>query len=114
MKVLSTQTAEHYTWGQRCDGWHLLRSDACSVIRERMPPQTSEVAHFHTRSRQFSYVLAGTLTIIVTGEHQVLNHEQGLEIPPKATHRVLNDTDSDVHFIVISAPPSHGDRVVAP
>jgi mannose-6-phosphate isomerase-like protein (cupin superfamily) len=112
MKIISTQTAEHYSWGQNCDGWHLLRSNECSVIRERMPPQTSEVEHFHNVSRQFFYVLSGTLSIIVQGERQVLSSEQGLEIPPRVRHRVINDTDSDVQFIVVSAPPSHGDRVV--
>ena len=90
----------------------MLRGNDFSVIQERMPPHTSEVEHFHNVSRQFFYVLSGTLSVIVQGERQVLNSEQGLEIPPKVRHRVINDTDSDVQFILVSAPPSHGDRVV--
>ncbi|MBI4326021.1 MAG: cupin domain-containing protein [Chloroflexi bacterium] len=113
MDVVSTQTAQHYVWGDRCDGWHLLHSDECSVIQERMPPQASEVAHYHSRSRQFFYVLSGTLSILVEGKLHVLGPEHGLEIAPKAVHRVFNDMDSDVRFIVISTPPSHGDRIVA-
>ncbi|WP_040546942.1 cupin domain-containing protein [Pedosphaera parvula] len=112
-EIISIQTAEHYTWGDRCDGWHLLRSAELSVIQEQMPPQTSEVAHFHGRSRQLFYVLSGTLSISVEGKVHSLNPEQGLEIAPQVTHRVYNDTDSNVRFMVISSPPSHGDRVVA-
>ena len=43
----STANGEHCTWGQRCDGWHLVRSDALSVIQERMPPAAAEVRRGH-------------------------------------------------------------------
>jgi mannose-6-phosphate isomerase-like protein (cupin superfamily) len=111
MNIISTQAAEHYNWGEGCDGWHLMRSEECSVIEERMPPHTSEVSHFHNHSRQFFYVLAGQLTIEVDGKRLVLNANAGLEIAPQAVHRVFNDSDADVRFLVISSPPSHGDRV---
>jgi mannose-6-phosphate isomerase-like protein (cupin superfamily) len=110
MQAISTKTAEHYTWADRCDGWHLLRSDELSIIQERMPPKTSEVAHFHTRSRQFFFVLSGTLSILLDDRLHTLGAEQGLEVAPKAKHRVFNDADSDVRFIVVSTPPAHGDR----
>jgi mannose-6-phosphate isomerase-like protein (cupin superfamily) len=113
MHVASILTAEHYTWGDGCDGWHLLRGEELSVIQERMPPKTSEVAHFHTRSRQFFYVISGTLSILLAGKLHRLAAEQGLEVAPKVTHRVLNESGADVRFIVISTPPSHGDRVIA-
>ena len=112
MRVISTQTAEHYTWADCCDGWHLLRSGELSVIQERMPPKTSEATHFHSHSRQFFYVLSGTLSILLNDTLHTLHAEQGLEVPPKATHRVFNDADSEVRFIVVSAPPSHGDKVI--
>jgi len=113
MHIVSTQTAEHYTWGSGCDGWHLLRHDDLSVIQERMPPKTSEVAHYHAKSRQFFYVISGTLTVLLDGSLHQLAAEHGLEVAPKVMHRVFNDTDSDVRFMVISHPPSHGDRYVA-
>jgi quercetin dioxygenase-like cupin family protein len=95
------------------DGWQLLRSEECSVIQEGMPPHTAEVAHFHSRSRQFFYVLSGKLSISVEGAVQVLSPEDGLEVAPKIMHRAFNDTDSDVRFIVVSTPSPHGDRVIA-
>jgi len=112
MQVISTQTAERYTWADSCDGWHLLRSDEVSVIQEKMPPKSSEASHFHARSRQFFYVLSGTLTIVMDGSTHTIGTEQGLEIPPKTVHRVFNDGESEVRFLVVSAPPSHGDRTI--
>src|SRR4051794_32252892 len=112
MQVISTQTAEHYTWAQRCDGWHLLRSAEVSVIQERMPPNSSEAPHFHTKSRQFFFVLSGRLSIVMNGTKHNVEAEHGLEVPPGTSHHVFNDTDLDAGFIVISVPPSHGDKVL--
>jgi hypothetical protein len=39
MIVISAETAEHYVWGNGCDGWHRIRSPGCSVIQERLPRQ---------------------------------------------------------------------------
>jgi mannose-6-phosphate isomerase-like protein (cupin superfamily) len=114
MHPISTSSAEHYTWGQACDGWHLVRTHELSVIQERMPSGTSEVAHFHARARQFFFVLSGTLTIQIDGQTHVLTREHGLEIPPKISHRVVNDSAAETTFLVISVPPSHGDRIEVP
>ena len=37
MKTVSTLNAEHYPWGQGCEGWRLLKGDDLSVIQERVP-----------------------------------------------------------------------------
>ncbi len=113
MHTVSTQTAEYYTWGEHCDGWHLLKCSELSVIQEQMPPQTSEVTHSHTRSRQFFYVISGTLSILCDGKLHKLTAEHGLQIDPTIVHRVFNDSNIDVRFIVISSPPSHQDRINA-
>ncbi len=33
--MIDINKAEHYAWGNRCDGWHLLKSPEISVIQER-------------------------------------------------------------------------------
>jgi mannose-6-phosphate isomerase-like protein (cupin superfamily) len=106
----STSTAAHYVWGAGCDGWHLVRSAALSIIEERMPADTSEVRHWHARSRQFLYVLSGTLTMEVEGVRHRLAARTGIEIPPGTAHQALNEGSSDAEFLVVSMPPSHGDR----
>jgi len=64
---VSAEAAEHYRWGEVCDGWHLVRSEGLSVIEERMPAGAREQRHFHTKARQFFYVLEGELTMEVEG-----------------------------------------------
>ena len=59
MKTISRATAEHYTWGQNCDGWQLVKGASLSVIQEQMPPGTSEVRHFHQKAQQFFFILSG-------------------------------------------------------
>lgn len=107
---VSRATAEHYVWGSGCDGWHLVRTRELSVILERMPAGAGEVRHHHARSRQFFFVLAGTLTLEVVGRVHRLGPGAGLEVVPGATHQARNDADAPTEFLVVSQPPSHGDR----
>lgn len=110
--VISKENAEHYIWGGICDGWHLVKQDDLSVIHERMPSGTSEVRHFHNKSRQFFFVLTGTATLEVDGERYNIESFQGIEVPPGITHQMINQSQHDVEFIVVSQPMSHGDRIV--
>ena len=112
--ITSTDNAEHYTWGANCDGWPLLRSDSLSVIEERMPPGTSEQLHYHERAQQVFYILSGTANFEVEGELKTVNANQSIHIKPNTKHRIINDEDADLHFLVISEPKSHGDRVNMP
>ena len=102
---------DHYTWGDGCDGWHLVRNDQLSVIEERMPPGTAEVRHFHNAAQQFFYILAGEAVMEVGAEAFTLKRGEGLHIPAGKPHRIRNISAADVQFLVISQPPSHGDRV---
>jgi len=109
--ITSTDNAEHYTWGEQCDGWHLLKSDSLSVIQERMPPGTSEQLHYHKHAQQVFYILSGTATFEIEGELKTVNANQSIHMPKGTQHRILNNGDTDLHFLVVSEPKSHGDRV---
>jgi mannose-6-phosphate isomerase-like protein (cupin superfamily) len=111
--MIDKQTAPHYSWGDGCDGWHLVQTPALSVIQERMPPGTFEVRHFHNKATQFFYVLRGSLTIEVSGVESILSAGQGLYIGAGEPHQVRNQGMVDAEFLVVSNPPSHGDRVSA-
>lgn len=113
MSVISFKTAEHYIWGDKCDGWHLAKSPGLSVIQERVPYGCSEVRHFHERSEQFFYVLSGTATIEVDGEISQLTAGTGIHVPAGIPHQLSNQQTEDLTFLVVSTPPSHGDRVIA-
>jgi len=109
--AISTANGEHYRWGEGCDGWHLVNQDSLSVIQERVPPGKGERLHFHSTSRQFFFVLEGSATLQVDGRPIVLKKHEGLEVSPKSRHLLRNDLNSDLSFLVISTPRSHGDRV---
>jgi mannose-6-phosphate isomerase-like protein (cupin superfamily) len=106
----SIANAEHYNWGNVCDGWHLMRSESVSVIEERMPSGSEEQRHWHARSRQFFYVLEGELTMVFDDRALALLPRHGIEIAPGEPHQAKNRSDADTRFLVISSPPSHGDR----
>jgi mannose-6-phosphate isomerase-like protein (cupin superfamily) len=112
-KIISTKSAEHYTWGAGCDGWHLVKTPELSVIEERMPAGTSEVRHSHVHARQFFYVLEGELTMEVEYHDFVLQKGEGIEVSPGQRHQARNKSASPLRIIVTSQPASHGDRIDA-
>jgi mannose-6-phosphate isomerase-like protein (cupin superfamily) len=109
-RVTSIQNAEHYTWGDDCQAWFLLKDTGFHVIQERMPPGTQERRHIHNFSRQFFYVLRGELTMAVGQESVCIRTGEGLEVEPRTAHQARNTSRDDVEFIVTSCPPSHDDR----
>jgi mannose-6-phosphate isomerase-like protein (cupin superfamily) len=108
--VTSTQNAEHYTWGDNCDGWFLLKDPGVHLIQECMPPNAVEKLHFHNRSRQFFYVLPGELSMLLGQERLLIRAGEGLAVEPKLPHEARNSSRENVEFIVMSCPPSHDDR----
>jgi mannose-6-phosphate isomerase-like protein (cupin superfamily) len=109
--IISIENAEHYVWGEICDGWYLLKRDDMSVIQERVPSGGAEIMHYHNIARQFFYVLEGEGTMILEDQKVVLSKGQGLEIPPQVKHQFKNLSHADVHFLVISLPSTKGDRI---
>jgi mannose-6-phosphate isomerase-like protein (cupin superfamily) len=112
IKVINTANAEHYNWGNDCDGWHLVKGDDLSIIEEKMPAGTSEVKHYHQKSRQFFYILSGVASIEINDKKYILHPLDGIEIPPFIPHKIINNSTGELNFIVVSQPKSHGDRIV--
>jgi len=111
MKTTSTLHADHYVWGEGCDGWRLLQGNDLSVIQERVPPGKAEVMHYHEHARQFFYILEGQGRMAFEDQVLALQKGDGIEIPPLLNHRFENMSDQDVVFLVISAPKTLGDRI---
>jgi mannose-6-phosphate isomerase-like protein (cupin superfamily) len=109
--MIDRNSAEHYIWGQNCDGWQLLKSSEVSIIQEHMPPNTFETRHIHTKSRQFFFILSGEATMEVNGEIENLQANQGIEISPQTPHQMMNKSNEVLEFLVVSCPPSHADRI---
>ena len=109
--VVSIDNAEHYVWGEVCDGWYLLKRDDMSVIQELVPAGGMEMMHYHTMARQFFYILEGQGSMTFEDQTVILEKGQGIEIAPLVKHQFKNHSNADVHFLVVSVPSTRGDRV---
>lgn len=113
-QVISIANAPGYHWGgpngTDCDGWHLVATTNLSVIQELMPPGTSEAWHSHIQARQFFFLLPGELTVELESQVMLLLAGEGLEVAPGLQHQVMNRSEQATSVLVISQPPSHGDR----
>jgi mannose-6-phosphate isomerase-like protein (cupin superfamily) len=113
IRVAEVQTAAHYHWGGVCEGWRLLESAGLSVIQERVPAGAGEIAHRHEHARQFFFVLSGTASLEFEAQSVSFTAGQGVHVAPGVTHRFANHSSEDVVVLVISAPPTHSDRIDA-
>ena len=111
--AISTANAEHYLWGNGCDGWHLVKTEMLSVISERVPPGCEEIRHYHQKSEQFFFVLSGIASLEVDGQINFLKPQQGFHVKAGEPHQLRNDQNHELIFLVTSVPPSHRDRVQA-
>ena len=108
--AINMNNAEHYTWGDACDGWRLVNSPELSIIEERMPPHTAERLHFHHKADQFFYVLSGEAQMEIDNQLVTIAARNGIFIEHGRTHKIHNNSDQDVMFLVISRPTTRGDR----
>ena len=109
--MISTSSAQKYEWGEKCLGWHLVNTPSLSVIQEKMPPATSEKKHKHSKSQQFFFILNGEATFDLEGIKEIVQKGEGIHIMAGQGHRVSNEGKTDLEFLVISQPHSHGDRI---
>jgi mannose-6-phosphate isomerase-like protein (cupin superfamily) len=109
--VSATKPLKHYTWGDGCDGWNLVDQPGLSVKQERMPPHTAERGHFHEWARQFFFILRGTAVFETTEGRFEVATQQGLEIAPGIKHRIINESESELLFILCSQPSTANDRI---
>lgn len=111
LAVINSNNSEHYNWGNGCDGWHLVKSEQLSIIKERVPFGCSESRHYHQNAEQFFFVLSGIATMELDGEFYTIYPNNGLHVPAGKSHQLSNKNEPDLIFTVTSTPPSHLDRV---
>lgn len=108
---VSRENAEHYRWGTDCDAWYLLKDPTFTVIEELMPPGSAERRHHHETAQQFFYILSGEALMEVDGQNTLLTAGSGVHIMPGMRHQIRNPSSKPVRLLVISHPPSRGDRI---
>jgi len=108
---VSRENAEHYRWGDDCDAWWLVKDPQLSVIEELMPPGAAEIRHHHQRAQQFFFILSGEVLMEVEGQTTLVPAGSGIRILPGSRHQIRNPSSGPVRLLVISQPPSRGDRI---
>jgi mannose-6-phosphate isomerase-like protein (cupin superfamily) len=110
---VSKENAEHYVWGQNCDGWYLVKQENLTIIHERMPPQTIEDRHYHKVAWQFFFILSGHAVMEIDGVLNDLLPQQSVSVSPNTPHQMRNPFDGDLEFLLYSQPPAQNDRFPA-
>jgi mannose-6-phosphate isomerase-like protein (cupin superfamily) len=94
-----------------CESWDLLANGSLSVKQEVMPPNTSELLHYHAKAQQYFYILSGVATFVVDGFVNTVNQSQGISIKPNSKHYIENREAANLEFLVISQPATKDDRI---
>ncbi len=76
-----------------------------------MPAGTKEQWHYHQEATQFFYVLHGEATFYLEHEVHHLSSHQGIAVPSTQKHRISNESNAHLEFLVISQPATDGDRI---
>lgn len=111
--MISRNNAEHYIWGENCDGWRLIDEEDRSIIHECMPAGTSEIRHHHKKATQFFFILSGIMSIELNGIMYELKKYDGIEVKSLIPHQVFNTSDKDLEFLVVSQPNTRNDRIIS-
>ena len=77
-----------------------------------MPPDTEEVKHKHNSAQQFFFILKGEATFKIGETKFIIIAGEGIHIRKGIIHKIINNSNSDLEFLAISEPHSHGDRVI--
>ena len=109
--VSKYQSLKHYQWANVCDSWNLVDNVGLSVKQEMMPAGTSEQLHYHEKSQQFFFILAGTATLEIEGNQIEVRTHEGLQVLAGEKHRIINNGKTDLEFILCSQPSISNDRI---
>ncbi|HFL2713452.1 TPA: GNAT family N-acetyltransferase [Legionella pneumophila] len=109
--IRSIKNATYFAWGDGCEGWWLKNDGHFTVVYETMPAGSFETKHYHKKTEQFFYCLQGQLAIEFEDYEQILREYEGISIKTGIPHKVKNNSESPVCFLVVSSPNLPQDRV---
>lgn len=70
----------------------------------RFPPRSANTWHRHIRAEEFYVVLEGTGRMRVGSETLTVPRYGGVLVGPASLRQVFNDTDTEVLWLIVSAP----------
>ena len=76
-----------------------------------MPPDTTEVKHYHQKAQQFFFILKGEAEFEIDNKIVKVSSGEGLQIEAGRSHKIMNNTEVDLEFILCSQPSATNDRI---
>lgn len=98
-------------WASGCFAWHLIDDKKVSIKMEEINPGGRSDPHYHTRSVQFFFILEGQADFILANTQYELKKHEGIEIPLKAKHQILNAGETNLLFLLVSIPSVEEDDI---
>jgi mannose-6-phosphate isomerase-like protein (cupin superfamily) len=109
--VSKNNPLSHYHWGIQCEGWNFVNAADLSVKLEKMPAHSAEQKHFHEKAQQFFFIIKGYAVFEIEQETWQVKANQGIHIKSGQRHRILNESDEDLEFLLSSQPSVQNDRI---
>ncbi len=110
MKISKSNPLSHYKWGDNCDGWNFIGRPEIGIKQELMPAHTAEKLHFHTYAEQFFFILKGEAKFVIEDMETIVEANEGFRIQAGHKHKIMNDTNEDLEFLLSSYPSTQNDR----
>jgi mannose-6-phosphate isomerase-like protein (cupin superfamily) len=85
-----------------------------SLAEARLAPGASTAPHYHMKTEEIYYILAGTARMTIDSESQPVGPGDAIAIPTGRTHQITNTGRDPLIFLCTCAPAyDHADTVLA-
>ena len=113
IKIIDIRNVDSLIWGNNCNVYKLINEKQFYVIQETISPGSKDKMHYHSISDQFLYLLSGKIEVKLIDSEISLKQYQGVMIPSKCVHCVVNSEGNEVAILLtISVPGKVDDRVL--
>jgi mannose-6-phosphate isomerase-like protein (cupin superfamily) len=75
-----------------------------SLAEVTIPPDTSINEHYHIKTEELYYIIAGIGKMFIEGEEQIVSIGDAVIILPGQRHKINNQGETDLMILVMCAP----------
>jgi mannose-6-phosphate isomerase-like protein (cupin superfamily) len=76
-----------------------------SLAHITLPPGKASLKHYHPLVEESYFILSGQGRMMIDSEERMLRAGDGIAVPANAVHQIFNDSDVNLEFLAICAPP---------
>ncbi len=76
-----------------------------SLAHITLPAGAASLKHYHPQAEESYFILSGQGRLMMEDQQRSLSPGDAVVIPVNAVHQIFNDTDDDLIFLAVCAPP---------